>query len=534
MGKKAAKRKRNAKHARGRRERERRSQGRDRSRSLPETSFRMANRHRLISKHPGSSHLRQEGRHHHHHPHQQQQPARMAAEEPVAGPSGANQQNLRQNQPQMFEVEEEPVAGPSGANRQNLLQDQPEEEPQLFEVEEEPVAGPSGANRQQEEEERYDDDNDGGGRGHDDSWMDFDDNDYDSASSIDEDEDASGTGAVVLENVEEDMPQDLAPAVRADRNNDKIRKFLCSVKYRHLTSWLTVEEIWNFMVENCDMLVDLKNRKRLKCLKTMRRECDAILRETADPKCKTVRYSGRGEEGETWEVEDDLTKLDRRKHDNKSLKERYAMIRCASKLPGLVKFLQQHVKHQCRVDYTKADVSVDGVQEGSKRPEYTMIYICIRFRGCEKPYVWAVLKYPMKDKECKPSCETVYGFIVDELIAAGIQLERLVADGLERKVAKMMVPPANYHCCDFCYAEGIKYPENPYSRVFYLSEHLKCPRRTRQQLIADGEIGGNLRQGENQLGVKGLTPLLRLENFDPIWQVRLSLLLIIVVIILAY
>ncbi len=334
------------------------------------------------------------------------------------------------------------------------------------------------------------------------------------------------------ESESESDSEDFGSGIETDA--ERIRKFICGLKSRRQASWKIIEDIYNFARLNGRAMQDLSEQGMLKGIQTLRKEMEReippIYMDTIHVK-KIRNYIRRSRLTR-------LTKLPRHLNDKNSPDNRIEVVRTYITLADLIRFAKKNQKHSNgNVDFTRVEVSVDGVDE-SDTCSYTLLFISLSFPGCLRPYVWQVVRHL---NQLRPSNEVIYGeYIVDELLSSNVKLLRLACDGKERKIAKYLTTCGGYFACDYCEASGNQIPDpddkedarDKLGGIHYEAKHQKSNRRTRESVIQQAAAYKALQDEAEQAGkdpkkmkirhykgVQGLSPLLRLEYFDFVWEV---------------
>ena len=193
-------------------------------------------------------------------------------------------------------------------------------------------------------------------------------------------------------------------------------------------------------------------------------------------------------------------------------------VRCRThvRLSALLNFIiDLHVKKGIDMsmeDCREIDLSIDGVASAESSNCLVKV-VSVSIPCCGTPFIYMVHETNAHGTEA--GAKDVLLPIMRDMDQAGVRLRFLRADSKERKTLRAMQSTGAKFGCDFCEQKGI-YTHRKV--VFPYGGHIGAIRRTNESCRQQGAeaLAIGVKKTDHVKGVKGISPLLELEDFDMI------------------
>ena len=272
----------------------------------------------------------------------------------------------------------------------------------------------------------------------------------------------------------------------------------------HNISKLCSKSIWDFILQNCEKISYLKERRHLHSYST-------IVRHTLEsiPDCKMTVSIKNNETKEVITLYN-LSKFPSIYLDSSLWTRQYTLTKM--NLEEIIKY--HKFKHPNELFSSTIDWGQDGIPEYNNSTKKGLDIMTIRFYPCKEVYPLAV--FHQGEVKNLPVHEYI-GPIVEELNKSNIQVKICICDAPKRSYLKNVKGHNSKYPCSYCIVSGT-YLHGSMSFPFLESS---APQRTDFNFRLTGQnMDSNPNStNPNPYGIVGSTPLSKLENFNLIRQI---------------
>ncbi len=114
--------------------------------------------------------------------------------------------------------------------------------------------------------------------------------------------------------------------------------------------------------------------------------------------------------------------------------------------------MSKHKKHAGkRGNWKTIDLSIDGLPE-AKSGSNDLVVISVAFVGCGVPFPVQIIRRRIGEEMLTP--RDIADSIIDDILAAGLDLRYVVCDSKERKKLLGLTGGSSYYGCDYCHIKG--------------------------------------------------------------------------------
>ena len=170
-------------------------------------------------------------------------------------------------------------------------------------------------------------------------------------------------------------------------------------------------------------------------------------------------------------------------------------------LTALRDIVRGHKKHAGKAnDWKTIDLSIDGVPK-AKSGSNDLVVISVSFVGCGKPFPLQIIRRKIGEEILTP--RDIADMVIDDILAAQLDLRYVVCDSKERKKLLGLTGGAGYYGCEYCHIRGkysrqtrrMNFPyrlasnggstEQTTNKIYLQIQALPCPDEAH-----DGEVRG--------------------------------------------